>query len=41
MTTIGAVVSNVAVTDADTAGFVVDAAVMVTVPLGGMEIGLV
>ena len=35
VTTIGAVVRTVAVADADIAGFVVDVAVMVTVPPGG------
>lgn len=41
VTTIGVVVVEiVAVADADTAGFVVDAAVIVTVPLGGTDEGL-
>ena len=40
VTTIGAVVRTVAVADADTAEFVVDFAVMVTVPPGGMAEGL-
>ena len=40
VTTVGVVVRMVAVADADTAGFVVDFAVMVTVPPEGMEEGL-
>jgi len=40
VTTIGAVATIVAVADADIAGFVVDAAVMVTGPPGGAEEGL-
>jgi hypothetical protein len=40
VTTIGAAVTIAAVADADTAGFVVDAAVRVTVPLGGAAEGL-
>lgn len=39
VTTIGVVVITVAVADADIAGFVVDAAVMVTVPPGGAAEG--
>ena len=39
VTTIGAPVTIAAVTDADTAGFVVEVAVMITVPLEGAAEG--